>query len=91
LVYQKTLTPTEGDEAFSKFLRIGIQLSDYDSIFPLAWELAKQFNRSRAYDVTYLAWAQLNQCDLWTADEKLYNAVHAKLPWVKWLGNFKDE
>jgi len=88
LVYQRVLTAIEGEDAFAAFLKIEIQLSSQESIFPLAWELAKQFNRSRAYNTAYLALAQLNQCDLWTADEKLYNAVHAKLPWVKWLGNF---
>src|SRR5262245_54941017 len=87
LVYQKVITPQEGEETFGGFQRIDMQLSSDERIFPLAWELAKEFNRSRAYDTAYLAWAQLNQCELWTADEKLFNAVQAKLPWVKWLGN----
>jgi predicted nucleic acid-binding protein len=88
LVYLKEITPAEGDDVFARFLRLEIQLSSRQDIFPLAWELAKQFNRSRAYDTAYLALAQLNQCDFWTADEKLYNAVRAKLPWVKWIGDY---
>ena len=86
LVYLKEITPQEGETAFSGFLRIQIRLSQRQSIFPLAWELAKQFNRPRAYDTAYLALAQLNQCKFWTADEKLYNAVNEKLPWVNWVG-----
>lgn len=86
LVYQKELTPEEGEEAFARFLRIKVRLSHRQSIFPLAWQLAKQFNRPRAYATAYLALAQLNRCDFWTADEKLYNAVHPHLPWVKWVG-----
>jgi predicted nucleic acid-binding protein len=90
LVYLKQITPAEGEYAFARFLRIEIHLSSHPGIFPLAWELAKELNRSRAYDTAYLAVAQANQCDFWTADEKLYNAVHAKLPWVKWLGNYEQ-
>ncbi|MDQ6693713.1 MAG: type II toxin-antitoxin system VapC family toxin, partial [Chloroflexota bacterium] len=49
--------------------------------------LAKQFDRPRAYDTAYLAVAQMYGCELWTADEKLYNAVGGQLPWVRWLGD----
>jgi predicted nucleic acid-binding protein len=87
LVYLKELTPEEGEEAFARFWRIKVQLSHRHGIFPLAWALAKQFNRPRAYDTSYLALAQLNQCDFWTADEKLYNAVQGELAWVNWVGN----
>ena len=51
------------------------------------WELAHEFNRPRAYDTAYLALAQLLGCELWTADERLYNAVQGKLAWVKWVGH----
>lgn len=86
MVYLKTLLPERGEAAFAAFLRIPVRLSHRKGIFPLAWQLAKQFNRSRAYDTAYLALAQLNRCDFWTADEKLYNTVHQQLPWVKWVG-----
>lgn len=88
LVYLKELTPDEGEAAFANFVRIKVRLSHRQGIFPLAWHLAKQFNRSRAYDTAYLALAQLHQCDFWTADEKLYNAVRHELAWVKWIGNY---
>ncbi|MBI3942280.1 MAG: type II toxin-antitoxin system VapC family toxin [Chloroflexi bacterium] len=52
----------------------------------LAWDLAQTLNRPRAYDTAYLALAQMQQCDFWTADEKLYNATKAHLPWVRWIG-----
>jgi predicted nucleic acid-binding protein len=88
MVYLKTLTQARADEVFAQFQRIPIRLSHRKGIFPLAWELAKQFNRPRAYDTAYLALAQLNHCDFWTADEKLYNAVQGELAWVRWVGNY---
>jgi predicted nucleic acid-binding protein len=91
MVYQKALSPTRADEVFAQFQRISIRLSHRKAIFPLAWALAKQFNRPRAYDTAYLALAQLNHCAFWTADEKLYNAVKGALPWVNWVGNYALE
>lgn len=87
LVYLKALSPDEGEDAFRGFLRIPIRLLHRRYIQPTASQLAVQFNRPRTYDTAYLAVAQLNDCEFWTADETLYNAVHARLPWVKWLGN----
>jgi predicted nucleic acid-binding protein len=86
LVYLKELTPEEGEEAFERFLRIGVRLSHRRGIFPLAWNLAKRFDLPRAYDTAYLALAQLRNCEFWTADERLYNAVSKELRWVNWLG-----
>jgi predicted nucleic acid-binding protein len=87
-VYLQEISAARGEEAFEKFLRLNIRLSHQRGIFPLAWKLVKDFNRSRAYDTAYLALAQLRGCDFWTADERLYNAVSHELDWVKWLGNY---
>jgi predicted nucleic acid-binding protein len=87
LVYLKELTAQEGEEAFAGFRRIRVRLSHRQSIFPLAWQLAKRFNRSRAYDTAYLALARLTGCEFWAADEKLYNTVRHELSWVKWIGH----
>jgi len=83
LVYLRVLTPDEGEDAFSTFLRIPLLLVQRKGILSLAWQLAKEFNRPRAYDTSYLAVARIYDCVLGTADEKLYNAVENKLHWVK--------
>jgi predicted nucleic acid-binding protein len=86
-VYLKRISPAHGEKAFEGFLRMNIRLSHQRGIFPLAWRLAKQLDRPRAYDTAYLALAQLRGCEFWTADERLYNTVSTELGWVKWLGN----
>lgn len=88
MVYLKAITSDEGEQAFEVFSRIPIRLAHSKGVIALAWQLAKQFNRPRAYDTAYLAVAQIYGCELWTADERLYNAVQTKLPWVKWLGDY---
>jgi predicted nucleic acid-binding protein len=87
LVAAKAITPTQGDDAHTQFLRIPISLSSRRAIFPLAWRLAKELNRSRAYDTAYLALAQLTNSPFWAADERLYNAVSGSLSWVQWIGS----
>lgn len=88
-VHLKRIMLIQGEKALSQFLRMNVQLSHRRDIYPLAWDLARQFNQPTAYDTAYLALAQLYRCDFWTADEKLYNAVNDRLPWVRWVGEVR--
>ncbi|MBC7235785.1 MAG: type II toxin-antitoxin system VapC family toxin [Chloroflexi bacterium] len=87
-VHLNMISPARGEQAVTQFLRMPIRLSSRSSIFPLALRLAEEFNRPRAYDTAYLALARILDCEFWTADERLYNAVLPNLPWVKWIGGF---
>jgi predicted nucleic acid-binding protein len=51
---------------------------------------ARQYQRT-AYDAAYLALAHAQQQQLITADLRLYNAVHADLAWVRWIGDYTSE
>jgi predicted nucleic acid-binding protein len=35
-----------------------------------------------------LSLAEEAGCEFWTADQKLYNAVKDRMPFVKWLGDY---
>lgn len=60
----------------------------------VAWHtilpFAAQFNRS-AYDASYLALAHTQNQPFITGDLRLYNAVHADLTWVQWVGDYQAE
>ncbi len=86
-VHLGRISCAHGDKAFEAFQKLEIRLSHRQAIFPLAWDLAKRFDRPRAYDTTYLAYAQLNECDFWTTDTKLHNTVKEELDWVHWIGD----
>jgi len=49
-------------------------------------ELAQTFGRSASYDAHYLALAEHLGCELWTADEKFWNATKGTFKWVRWVG-----
>jgi predicted nucleic acid-binding protein len=86
MVFRKALSPKRGDEIFNDFRRIDIFVSHEYSLRTRAWQLAKQFNQPRSYDMAYVALAQLDECPFWTADERLYNSVRHELAWVHWIG-----
>ena len=89
LIYLNEITDSEGEAAFQKFLQIPVGLSHRQAIFPMSWKLAQELKHSRTYDTAYLALAQLRKCDFWTADERLFNGIKDRFPWVKWIGNYQ--
>lgn len=63
-----------------------------DSDAPLvlrAMEIAAAAGRSAVYDALYAALAEQRGCDLWTADERFYNAARSLSPFVHWVGEVK--
>lgn len=55
-----------------------------------AIELAHQYTLPAAYDPHYLALAERENCEYWTADARLWNAVKGKLTVVRWLGDYRS-
>lgn len=54
---------------------LAIRRVDRDDLHVRDWDLAKRYNQRRAYDMMYLALAQLEDIDLWTTDRRLVNAI----------------
>lgn len=86
LVYRKLLTLEKGDLAFRALQAQVVTISSSPEIHDKAWNLAKMLNQPKVYDCHYLALAELSNCEFWTADERLFNAVKKQLAWVKWIG-----
>jgi predicted nucleic acid-binding protein len=52
----------------------------------LSW--AERLGHSKTYDAHYLALAEQQRAELWTADRRLANSVQqAGVSWVHWIGN----
>ncbi len=86
-VFRGELSPEEGEAALLAIEAQGIHLLHVDGLEQIAWNLATDFNRPAAYDTTYLALAQVLNCEFWTADARLKNAIQGKLPYLRWVGD----
>jgi len=76
------VTAEEAENSLPLVLESAIQLVAADAEQArLAFAWTRRLNRAAAYDSFYLALAELMQCNLWTADHRLHNAVN--LPWVR--------
>lgn len=88
-VYVQRLSHSHGSSILANLLVYPIQYHEDDRLLHRAYELADKFNRPRAYDSQYLALAERLNCEFWTADERLFNAVSTQMPTVKWLGTWQ--
>lgn len=72
-------------------LEIRLEFSLYKEASMQAIEFAQRFRLPATYDAYYLALAYAEQCECWTADKRLWNAVKRDLDWVRWLGEYQPE
>jgi predicted nucleic acid-binding protein len=56
-----------------------------------AIKLADAYRLPATYDAVYMGVAMRSECPLWTADDRLWNQVHHKAPWVRWVGEVGAE
>lgn len=80
------LTEVEGQAAFEALQSLEIEFVEFPSPAE-AYAMSRKYQRS-VYDSFYLAVAEVKKIDLWTGDEKLYNAVKDHLSFVKWIGDY---
>jgi predicted nucleic acid-binding protein len=56
-----------------------------------AWYWTDRLNHSKTYDAQYLALAELERANFWTADRRLVNgARQAGVDWVHWIGESEN-
>jgi len=86
-VHFGAITEKEALQALEKLDALGVRLFVADVNHNLAafnWTL--RFKRASAYDSYYLVLAQTLECDFWTADKRLFNALQDSCPgWVHWI------
>ena len=85
-VYRGRILAGEGDEAFAAFLEMPIRIIQPENLLSHAWEIGKAVNAPRLYDAFYIGLADIQDCELWTADRRLVNLVQSQFPQVHWLG-----
>ena len=56
------------------------------SLYHTALSLASDLKLRSTHDAVYLALAEVEGCEMWTADRRLVNAVHRDFPHARWVG-----
>jgi predicted nucleic acid-binding protein len=82
------LTTDEAREAIRDLLALPFVLCDVTTLADRAFTIAHQ-RQQRAYDCLYVALAEREGSELWTGDERLYNALHAQYPFVRWIADYQ--
>jgi predicted nucleic acid-binding protein len=90
-VYRQLTTVEKAQAALNTLLSYPVTTVVDEVLLRRAYESATEYNRPTAYDAQYLAVTERYQCDFWTADERLFNAVSGRFPSVYWLGDVKLE
>lgn len=85
-VFQTRLEHDKSYALINTLLALNIVYHLDEMLLRRAYDLASQLNAPRTYDAQYVALAERLSCELWTADERLYNAAHDSFSWVKWIG-----
>ena len=82
------LTTDEAREAIRDLLALPFVLCDVTALADRAFTIAHQ-RQQRAYDCLYVALAEREGSELWTGDERLYNALHTQYPFVRWIADYQ--
>ena len=63
-----------------------VAIGEPPGLYERALHLAAAFRLGAIYDSLYVALAELEGCEMWTADRRLVNAVQRDFPQVRWVG-----
>ena len=86
-IYRQIITQKEGFSALNQILHGGIELLTSSNLVVSAWSISEDLELPTAYDAFYLAIANQEDCEFWTADKNLVKILNRhKIRWAKWIG-----
>jgi predicted nucleic acid-binding protein len=74
---------------WNEFEDFEIQIVEPPGLYRNTLEIAERYSRPTAYDAHYIALAEFLNCEFWTADYRLINALNGRLPFVRPLREFR--
>ena len=83
---RRELTADQAQRAFASLRALPIKTKHSAEQRERAWEMAREFQFPTVYDATYLALAELSQCEFWTADEKVVQAGKKQINFCSMAG-----
>ena len=89
-VVRRELTLVEAQHALDIVLGFSIEIREEPGLAHRAMAWAARLGQRAAYDMHYLALAELNRCECWTGDQRFFRAARAAAPWVHWIGEPRE-
>lgn len=86
-IIRRELDHAAAQAALRIVLRFAIEIREEPGLPARALELAHRLGRPTTYDCHYLALAERHRCELWTGDQRFFNAVKGSMPIVRWIGS----
>ena len=80
-----TITESETSDALGMLIPT-VGILEPPGLYTRALTLAGEFRLGAVYDALYVALAEYQGCELWTADRRLVRAVQSQMPLVHWVG-----
>jgi predicted nucleic acid-binding protein len=74
-VYDRRIEPIDAERLLGRVFELPLRLTESPRQFTRALELAHRFRRRNAYDMQYLAAAELSNCEIVTMDRGLRYAA----------------
>ena len=85
MVRRAVIQAGEADEALSALLPV-VTIHEPEQLYRRALTIAVELGVGATYDALYVALAEAEGCDLWTADRRLVRAAQRSFPQVRWIG-----
>ena len=82
-IKRKRLTLEEAELALRTIMQIGVEIAEPSGLYTWSLELAASYSATNAYDAQYVASAEMENCELWTADERLATSMKPLPSWVR--------
>lgn len=85
---RQQLTEVEATQALVQFLAYPIELIGLSDLYERAFHFARLHRLPSMYDSLYVVLAQMVESEVWTADQRLLQAIGSAAPWVRWIGDY---
>ena len=82
-VRRRRITLEEARLALATIIEVGVEVTEPAGLYSRSLDLAAEYGLTNAYDAQYVSLAEIEGCDLWTADERLAMAVKPSPSWLR--------
>ncbi len=89
-VRKREVSRLEATEMLDSLLAL-VVIGEPAGLYGRAMGLAGDLGLGSIYDALYLALAEYEGCELWTADQRLARQATPRLPLVRWVGEGRSK